>query len=109
MSTSKKGVRPTCPRCGLEIAGGKLLAHCDATECLRYLVPRYSFAQRALKNMHSRYRTLEKRLERAQLQAQVGRAQAKKAATVEGRLVNLENVMQAFLGGIEQQARRQKE
>jgi hypothetical protein len=78
-----------CPRCGLTIRG----THATADDCLRHLAPRYQLAQRSLEAMHSRYRSMEDRLERAKIQARVARQDARSMRTLTGRVLRLERVM----------------
>lgn len=76
---------PGCLICGI-----KGRAHRDSTECLSILRSRYELAQHSLMAMHKRYRSLETRLERIQMQERAARTQAKRAQTIESRVSRLE-------------------
>ena len=92
--------RPTCPRCGIEVAGAQ--QHQTAEECLRHLTPRYQLAQRSVTALHKRLRNMEGRLERAKLAGRVARKEAKRNATVPARL----EAVEAALGLIRKESIR---
>ena len=77
----------TCSGCGMKVVGR---AHDGPEECLRHLMPRYQLAQAALASMHSRYRNLEARLERARIHERAARQEVRKNGTIPARLAAVE-------------------